>query len=312
MTELTPEAKAKLEIGRLINDFSSKVAMAGISKEKVPDIIEITEQVYAKAQLKSQDDYWVCPQCGWETKKEYIGGIYQHLHQKSHLAKAHKPDSVEPVYSLTEEGRAEICKELAYNPSAGCPELYKACQMAYDWYYRGGEGDYRIIGDTLKRALEAYNNGVDSLVTDEKLMEKIAKHLWETDFPEGNTWEQLKGDNSPSVGKYLDKAAQLLALYPEPVSDEEWVEEIAQIIYGDWAIGSVPWKATLQREKTPWLKTAHQLVTLIDNGIANAKAAGAKEENKSICEFLILSKANLLDVNKIADGSYKVALEGGD
>ena len=34
------------------------------------------------------------------------------------------------------------------------------------------------------------------------------------------------------------------------------------------------------------------------------EAKSVKAERKKICEFLILSKANLIDVQKIADGSY--------
>ena len=49
------EKKAKLEIGKLINAFSSRVALAGIGKGKVPDIIEVIEKVYSKAQLAKVD-----------------------------------------------------------------------------------------------------------------------------------------------------------------------------------------------------------------------------------------------------------------
>lgn len=32
-------------------------------------------------------------------------------------------------------------------------DLYEACKAAFNWYYRGSQGDYRIIGDYLKQAL---------------------------------------------------------------------------------------------------------------------------------------------------------------
>jgi len=45
--------------------------------------------------------------------------------------------------------------------------------------------------------------------------ERIAKRLWETQYPEGNAWETLKEDNSPTVEEYLDKADQIIALEEE-------------------------------------------------------------------------------------------------
>ncbi len=56
-------------------------------------------------------------------------------------------------------------------------------------------------------------------------------------------------------------------------------------------------------------KEGYKMGVFADKGFHLTDIEDAKkQETKDIVEFLILSKANLLDVNKIIDGSYRQAL----
>lgn len=33
------------------------------------------------------------------------------------------------------------------------PDMYEACKSAYAWYYEGQSGDYKVIGEHLRKAL---------------------------------------------------------------------------------------------------------------------------------------------------------------
>lgn len=41
---------------------------------------------------------------------------------------------------------------------------------------------------------------------------------------------------------------------------EEIRERAAKVIYGDWAIGSIPWEKLMEAEKKPWLETADRVL----------------------------------------------------
>ena len=39
------------------------------------------------------------------------------------------------------------------------PDLYEACKSAYAWYYEGQTGDYKAIGERLRKALSKAEGG---------------------------------------------------------------------------------------------------------------------------------------------------------